>query len=91
MGAGNSSVGAAYVDRHFNCTTVAYQINQRGLPNSGGTGHNTGNNIPLASAHPGGCIMALADGSARFVSQTTPLLVLQQMASGSDGEVGILD
>jgi hypothetical protein len=35
--------------------------------------------------------MALADGSARFVSQTTPLLVLQQMASGSDGEVGILD
>jgi prepilin-type N-terminal cleavage/methylation domain-containing protein len=91
MGAGQVNVGAAYTDRHFNCTTVAYQINQRGLPNSGGTGHNTGNNVPLSAAHPGGCVMALADGSARFVSQTTPLLVLQQMAAGNDGAVAVLD
>jgi type II secretory pathway pseudopilin PulG len=91
MGAGQITVGAAYTDRHFNCTTVAYTINQRGLPNSGGTGQNTGNNIPLASAHPGGCIMGLADGSSRFVSQTTPLLVLQQLSSGNDGAVAKLD
>ena len=91
MGAGQSNVGTAYTERHFNCTTVAYTINQRGLPNSGGTGHNTGNNIPLASAHPGGCIMGLADGSSRFVSQTTPLLVLQQLSSGNDGAVAKLD
>ena len=91
MGVGNITVGSAYTDRHFNCTTVAYQINQRGLPNSGGTGQNMGNNIPLSAAHPGGCVMALADGSARFVSQTTPLLVLQQMAAGNDGAVAVLD
>lgn len=91
MGAGNAFVGAAYTDRHFNCTTVAYTVNQRGLPNSGGTGQNTGNNIPLNAAHPGGCCVGLADGSSRFISQTTALLVLQQMAHGSDGAPVILD
>ncbi len=91
MGAGQNNVGTAYTERHFNCTTVAYTINQRGLPNSGGTGHNTGNNIPLSSLHPGGCIMGLADGSSRFVSQSTPLLVLQQLSNGTDGAVAKLD
>ncbi len=91
MGAGQILVGTAYTERHFNCTTVAYTINQRGLPNSGGTGHNTGSNIPLASAHPGGCIMGLADGSSRFVSQTTALLTLQQLSNGGDGAVAKLD
>jgi hypothetical protein len=91
MGAGQTNVGAAYTERHFNCTTVAYTINQRGLPNSGGTGQNTGNNIPLNSAHPGGCIMGLADGSSRFVSQTVPLLTLQQLSNGGDGAVAQLD
>jgi len=91
MGVGNANVGIAYLDRHFNCTTVAYTINQRGLPNSGGTRENTGNNIPLSSVHPGGCIMALADGSSRFVSQTTPLLILQQFSNGSDGASATLD
>ncbi len=87
MGAGQANVGTAYTDRHFNCTTLNYTINQRGLPNSGGTGHNTGNNIPLSSRHPGGCCVALGDASTRFVSQTTPLLILQYLAAGSDGNV----
>lgn len=87
MGTGNQSVGTAYTDRHFNCTTLRYEINKRGLPNSGGTGHNTGNNIPLSSRHPGGCCVALGDASTRFVSQTTTLLVLQQLTVGNDGAV----
>lgn len=87
MGAGNTSVGKAYVERHFNCTTVQYNINQRGLPNSGGTGHNTGNNIPLSSRHPGGCVVAVADGSSRFVSQTIDLNVLLAFCGGKDGVV----
>lgn len=90
MGAGNTNVGKLYTDRHFNCTTVRYSINQRGLPNSGGTGHNTGNNIPLSSRHPGGCIVAMADGSSRFVSQTTDINVLLAFCGGRDGVVGDL-
>ena len=91
MGSGNQSFGKAYTERHFNCTTVQYNINQRGLPNSGGTGHNTGNNIPLSSLHPGGCIVAMADGSSRFISQTVALNVLLATCSGKDGTVVSLD
>ncbi len=87
MGAGNASEGTAYTERHFNCTTINYEINKRGLPNSGGTGHNTGNNIPLSSRHPGGCCVVLADASTRFVSQSTPLLTLLYLANGNDGNV----
>lgn len=91
MGTGNSSVGTAYTDRHFNCTTLTYNINQRGLTNAGGTGHNTGNNIPLSSAHSNGCVVGVADGSSRFLSQTIALVVLQRFANGNDGEVLGLD
>ena len=89
MGAGNTNVGKAYVDRHFNCTTVRYQINQNGMSDNAaaGTGSNTGNNLPLSSYHPGGCIVAMADGSSRFLSQTTPMEVLLSLCSGKDGLV----
>lgn len=89
MGAGGTNVapvGAAYTDRHFNCTTIAYTVNQRGLTNTGGTGENMGNNIPLTAAHPSGCCVAIADGSSRFISNTVPLLVLQRLACGNDGQ-----
>jgi prepilin-type N-terminal cleavage/methylation domain-containing protein len=33
---------------------------------------NTGQNIPLNSAHPGGVIALLGDGSVRFIANTTP-------------------
>ena len=91
MGSGQKEVGKAYTERHFNCTTVQYNINQRGLPNSGGTGHNTGNNIPLSSRHAGGCIVSMADGSSRFLSQTIELNVLLSACSGKDGQVVALD
>jgi prepilin-type N-terminal cleavage/methylation domain-containing protein len=89
MGAGQQAVGAAYTDRHFNCTTVRYMINQRGLTNSNSTGtsENTGNNIPLSSGHTGGVVVGLGDGSVRFLSSTTPLLTLQQLSSRAGGEV----
>jgi len=87
MGCGNPGVGSAYADRHFNCTTVRYNINQIGFSNSGATGHNTGNNIPLSSLHPGGCLVVLGDASSRFIPETTDLVVLHQLASGNDGQV----
>jgi len=87
MGSGTAAVGRAYDNRHFNCTTVRYAINQRGLSNSGATGHNTGRNIPLSSLHPGGCLVTMGDASSRFLSETTPVAVLLQLAKGNDGTV----
>jgi prepilin-type N-terminal cleavage/methylation domain-containing protein len=76
-------------NRTFNCITVRWSINQRNLGNNSGNGthDNTGTNIPMSSVHPGGCCVALADASQRFVSQNTTLAVLQQLACGNDGTV----
>jgi len=87
----NNGTGTQWTDRTFNCTTVAYMINQRGLSNSGGTGQNTGNNIPLSSAHPGGCNAALGDASTRFISAVTTLNTLLQLSCGNDGNVVNID
>jgi prepilin-type processing-associated H-X9-DG protein len=52
-----------------------------------GTNDNTGTNIPWSSGHSGGANVLLADGSVRFMSNSTPLLTLQQMSSRSGGEI----
>jgi prepilin-type N-terminal cleavage/methylation domain-containing protein/prepilin-type processing-associated H-X9-DG protein len=88
MGAGQSNVGSSYTDRHFNCTTVRYQINQIGFTNSGpeGTGHNTGRNVPLSSNHPGGINCLLGDGSVRFFTDNMDLATVLRLADGNDGQ-----
>ena len=87
MGAGNASVGIAYGDRTFNCTTVAFSINQRGFSPAGGTSGNTGSNIPLSSNHTGGVNCLMGDGGVRFMNDTTVLLILQRMCNRDDGQV----
>jgi prepilin-type N-terminal cleavage/methylation domain-containing protein/prepilin-type processing-associated H-X9-DG protein len=72
--------------RAFNTTTIRFQINQRGLANQGGVQANFGNNIPLNSAHPGGCNTVFADGAVRFLSDSTSLDTLQLMARRNDGQ-----
>ena len=81
--------------RHFNMTTIRYQINRRGPWPAGPDGNgncattgvcqNTGNNIPLVSAHPGGVNGLMCDGSVRFLRDTSPLLTLAQLATRDDG------
>lgn len=96
MGAGGTQLGAAYAERHFNCTTVRYLINQRGIvsnvaQDSCDVCDNMGNNIPLSSGHPGGCLVAMGDGSSRFMPNSTTLAILQALCDGSDGTAVTLD
>ncbi|OWK46666.1 DUF1559 domain-containing protein [Fimbriiglobus ruber] len=94
MGAnGSASQPPAYFsggdNRAFNTITIRYSINQIGMSNncSAGTCDNTGSNIPLSSLHTGGANMLFADGSVSFLSNSLPLLTLQQLATRSGGEV----
>ena len=41
----------------------------------------------FGSLHPGGCNFTLADGSVRFVSETTSISLLQDLAVRNDGDV----
>ncbi len=45
------------------------------------------NETPFTSNHTGGAMFALGDGSVHFLSQSIPLLLLQNYATISDGQV----
>jgi hypothetical protein len=99
IGWGNSSTnfiagaGSGGDNRAFNLTTVRHPINRKEWPTLSGAGNcnavgicdNTGQNIPLNSAHPGGVMIMLADGSVSFVSDTIPLDVVARLATRDDG------
>jgi prepilin-type processing-associated H-X9-DG protein len=42
---------------------------------------------PLTSAHPGGVNVVMADGSVRFLLETTPVALLQRMGTRASGDV----
>lgn len=77
--------------RIFGLVSVRYQINRKtGWANGGdcgGTGvcPNFGCNVPLNSAHPNGVNAAFADGSVRFLANSTPLLTLAALSTRDEG------
>ena len=48
------------------------------------------NYLPFSSMHPGGANFLLGDGSVHYLSDSTPLALLQQLATVSGGEAAIL-
>ena len=90
MGIANGNYGIQWHERIFNCSTLLYEINKAGFSNTGGTGHNTGANIPISSSHPGGAHLLLGDGSVQFGSQNTDLALLQKLSSCNDGDIASL-
>jgi len=93
MGAGGQGVGMAYNsggdNRTFNCTTIRFTINKRGLTNSSSTGthDNTGANIPMSSGHSGGAMGLFGDGSVKFLSNSVAYATLAQLGNKDDGTV----
>jgi len=91
-----NGAGSGGDNRAFNVTTVRWSINQKKWPQISdpvggncatfGICENTGQNIPLNSAHPGGVLVLLGDGSTRFVSQTLDMNTLARLATRDDGQ-----
>jgi hypothetical protein len=78
----------------WNVTTVRYPPNFKrvmGTPPLPGCSENHGINNPLQSPHPGGLLVAMVDGSVRFITSTTDLAVLLRLAIRNDGPLDIPD
>jgi prepilin-type N-terminal cleavage/methylation domain-containing protein len=76
--------------RTCNLTTLRYLINDKYLKptNNPGIGIGTdgqGNQMPLTSAHGGGVVGAMADGSVTFLSDSLSASVLAALALRDDG------
>jgi prepilin-type N-terminal cleavage/methylation domain-containing protein/prepilin-type processing-associated H-X9-DG protein len=77
--------------RQWNIVTLRYGINDRRTENVGVGRHlDFGTNQPLVSPHPGGVNGVMADGSTRFLTQTTDLQVLFNLCNRADGNPGDL-
>ncbi|MCR9115531.1 MAG: DUF1559 domain-containing protein [bacterium] len=78
--------------RVFNTTSLRHAINPgktQFFPSSctDGVCQNAGNNSPLRSGHPTGCLVLLGDGSSRFIAETIDTTTLATLASRNDGAV----
>ncbi len=82
----STATGNGTTTRYFNVTSVRYAIGTRNyeLP---GIAANHGSNNPLISAHTGGIIAGLADGSVRFLANSTDLATLKFLSDRDDGGV----
>ncbi|GAA4423346.1 DUF1559 domain-containing protein [Bremerella cremea] len=84
--------------RTFNMVTIRYPVNQQRRPGTGwpdapgncgsdGICDNASTNMPLISAHPGGAMVLMGDGSVRFLAETVPLDLVARMVTRDDGQV----
>ncbi len=74
-------------DRWFNTTTVRYPINHKAWNSTGVGDEFYGCNRPIQSAHPGGAMVVLGDGSVRFLSESLDLQTFFDLCNRNDGHV----
>ncbi len=78
------ALSTQWLDWPANATTIRYPI-----ATEGGTGNsqNYHSNVALVSAHPGGVMMGLGDGSVSFLSETIDFRTMTALADRQDGAV----
>ena len=76
---------AATSTQYAQCTVVKSAPNPKSLPSDGNTDYDPAG--PLSSFHTGGCHILLADGSVRFLSDSTQAEICRQLAVRADGQV----
>ncbi len=91
MGTSDGTVITSFADhssgvdtRHFHLTTIRYPIGTK-VSTLPGMGNNFHANNPLISAHTGGVQVTLADGSVRFLTNSTDLPLLKRLATRDSG------
>jgi prepilin-type N-terminal cleavage/methylation domain-containing protein len=57
-----------------------------GVTNFVPTPETIGHNNPIQSAHPGGLLVALVDGSVQFMAQTVDVMIARRVAIRDDGQ-----
>jgi hypothetical protein len=72
-------------ERQFNLTCVIHPVGEFSYMAYGVAG-DCGPNRPIQSAHPGGAQVLMADASARFLSSSTDLQILYNLANRDDGK-----
>ena len=81
MGPGNDGW-----ERQFNIITVVHRVNEKSS-NALGVSGNCGPNTPIQSAHPGGAMVVMVDGSTHFLIEGTETQTLYDMANRDDDHV----
>jgi hypothetical protein len=69
---------------------ILHGFDNAGLTQGGRCPMNCSNNNEQYSFHPGGCMVTLADGSTRFLSQTLELRLIARLITKSAGESAAL-
>jgi len=78
--------GVDGTDRHFNTTCVRNRLNEKSA-NAAGAEGNCGPNRAIQSAHIGGVMVLLADGSTQFLAEQMEMQTLYNLADKGDGLV----
>ncbi|QEG24866.1 DUF1559 domain-containing protein [Mariniblastus fucicola] len=82
------NMGGSYWNiRPFNLISIRHPINELVISRAVGSSGNVGPNRPIHSAHPGGAVVSVGDGSVHFLNDDTTLQVLFDLADKDDGNV----
>jgi hypothetical protein len=77
-------------ERQFNVTCVIHPVGEFSYLAYGVAG-DCGPNRPLQSAHPGGTQVLMADATAHFLSSSTDIQIVYNLANRDDGKRASID